>query len=174
MAITKDQKQTQLTELSNQMREASSIAFAKYWWLTVKDLSDLRNTLRESWASLKVIKKTLIKRAAKDVFDIEIDDSCLDGQICVVCSKDELTVWPKIIKKIWKDNENLTLEWWILDWKSLSKKDIIALASLPSKEELIAKMLWSLNSPISWFASVWQNVISGFVRCLNAHRENQS
>ncbi len=172
MAISKDKKKEQLLELANQMRDASSIVFTQYSWLTVSEISDLRKKLREVWATMKVIKKTLIKLAAKQVYDVDLDDKYLEWQVAVVCSQEELTSWPKIIKKSSKTLEGLKLVWGILDWKELSTKDVQALASLPSKEELIAKMLWSFMSPIQWFYSVNKSVFSWFARVLDAHKQN--
>ena len=172
MAITKDQKKIQLTELMNQIRDAKSVVFAQYAWISVKDLSEIRSQLRETWSSIRVIKKTLIKLAAKDLYGIDVDDANLEGQIAVICSNNELTDWPKIIKKASKKLKELKLIWWILEEKSLTLQQVKELADMPSKEELVAKLLWSLMSPIQGFYSWNKAVLSWFARVLDGHREN--
>lgn len=172
MAISKEKKWKQLLELANQMREASSVVFTQYSWLPVSQISKLRKTLRESWATLKVIKKTLIKLAAKEVYNIDLDDKNLEWQVAVICSNEEITSWPKIVKTSSKTMKTLKLVWGILDWKVLSTKEVQYLADLPSKEELIAKLLWSFMSPIQWFYWVNKWVLSWFARVLDWHRQN--
>lgn len=172
MAITKDKKQQQLLEITNLMRDAKSVVFAQYAWLSVKDISSLRKSLRGEWATIRVIKKTLIKLAAKDLYSVDVDDKNLEWQIAVICSNDELTAWPKIIKKAWKVLKQLKLTWGIFEGKTLSFSEVTNLADMPSKEELIAKMLWSFMSPIQWFYSANKAVLSWFARVLDGHREN--
>lgn len=169
--ITRQQKIEQLTELSNQMREAKSTIFVEFTKITVEDAKKIRWELRESWASMKVIKKTLIKKAAKDTFDVEIWDEQLNGQIAVICSNEELVAGPKIMKKYSKDLE-IKLTWGIFEENLLSQSQATELANLPSKEELIAKMLWSFMSPIQGFYSANKAVLSWFARVLDGHREN--
>lgn len=170
MAITRQQKQEQITDLSNQIREAKTVVFANFTWVTVEAAKKIRAELRENGASMKVIKKKLIQIAAKDVFGVEVSEDQLPGQIAVVCSNEELVAGPKIMKKFWKDF-SIRLTWWIFEEKVLTEAQAIELAELPSKEELIAKMLWSFMSPIQGFYSANKAVLSGFARVLDAHRE---
>lgn len=81
MAITKQQKEQQLSELINQIREAKSTVFVEFSKITVESAKAIRRDLRESWASMRVIKKTLIKRAVKETFDVEVWDEQLNGQM---------------------------------------------------------------------------------------------
>lgn len=172
MAITKQQKSEQLLEITNQMQGAKSIVFAQYAWISVNNVRLVKTKLREAWVSFKVIKKTLIKIAAKNLFWVEIDDNNLEWQIAVICSNNDIVSWPKIIKAEWKKFKSLKLLWWIFEWKSLSQSDTLELANLPSREELISKLLWSFMAPIQWFYGVNKWVLSGFARVLNAHKEN--
>jgi len=171
MAITKQQKAEQLSELSNQLREAKSIVFAQFSWVSVEAAKKIRKDLRDKWAAMKVIKKTLIKLAAKDVFWLDISDDLLPWQIAVICSNDEIVWWPKVIKSFSKDFD-IKLTWWIFEEKILDKAQAKELADMLSKEELIAKMLWSMMAPIQWFYSANKAVLSWFARVLDWHREN--
>jgi len=171
MAITKQQKEEQLSGLINQIREAKSTVFVEFSKITVEAAKTIRKELRESWASMKVIKKTLIKKAVKDTFDIEVWDDQLNGQIAVICSNEELVSGPKIMKKYSKNLE-IKLTWGIFEEKLLTQAQTQELADMLSKEELIAKMLWSFMSPIQGFYSANKAVLSGFARVLDGHREN--
>ena len=171
MAITKQQKNDQLADLSNQIREAKSVVFAQFTWVSVEDAKKIRKDLREQWAVMKVIKKTLIKLAAKEVHWIEISDESLQGQIAVICSNNEIVWWPKVIKSFSKGLD-IKLTWWIFEEKALSQAQAQELADMLSKDQLIAKMLWSMMAPIQWFYSANKAVLSGFARVLNGHREN--
>ena len=171
MAITKQQKIDQLADLSNQIRESKSVVFAQFSWVSVENAKKIRKDLRESWATMKVIKKTLIKIAAKETFWAEISDESLQGQIAVICSNDEIVSGPKVIKKYSKDLD-IKLTWWIFEEKLLSKSQAQELADMLSKEELIAKMLWSMMAPVQWFYSANKAVLSGFARVIDWHREN--
>ena len=171
MAITKQQKIDQLSELSNQIREAKSVVFAQFSWVSVEKAKKIRRSLAEQWAKMKVIKKTLIKIAAKEVYWIEVSDESLQWQIAVICSNDEIVWWPKVIKSFSKDLD-IKLTWWIFEEKELSKAQAQELANMLSKDQLIAKMLWSMMAPIQWFYSANKAVLSGFARVLDGHREN--
>lgn len=169
--ITRQQKIDQLTELSNQLRESKSVVFAEFKWVTVEAAKKIRKDLREQWATMRVIKKTLIKIAAKDVFWAEVTDDLLQGQIAVICSNDEVVSGAKVIKKYSKELD-IKLTWWLFESQVLNKSQAQELADMLSKEELIAKMLWSFMAPIQWFYSANKAVLSGFARVLDGHREN--
>jgi large subunit ribosomal protein L10 len=172
MSVAKENKAQQISELANQLRQAQSIVFSKYWWLKVKEVNELKKQFRAVWVSMKVMKKTLIKRAAKEVFSVDIDDSNLEWQVAVICSNKDLTSWPKLIKQLWRKLKALQLVWWILEWKSLTKSQVIELADMPSHSELVAKLLWTFMAPIQWFYSANKQVLAWFARVLDAHREN--
>ena len=169
--ITRQQKIDQLAELSNQIREAKSVVFAKYSWVSVEASKKIRKDLREAWATMRVIKKTLIKIAAKETFWAEISDDLLQGQIAVICSNDEVVSGAKVIKKYSKDLD-IKLTWWIFEEKVISKAQAQELADMLSKDQLIAKMLWSMMAPVQWFYSANKAVLSWFARVLDWHREN--
>lgn len=174
MSVAKNKKAQQITELANQLRQAQSVVFSQYWGLTVKEISELKKQFRSVWVSMKVMKKTLIKLAAKEVFSIDIDDSNLEWQVAVICSNQDLVSWPKLVKQLWRKLKALQLVWWILEWKALTKAQALELADMPSREELIAKLLGSFMAPIQWFYSANRQVLAWFARVLDAHRENLS
>lgn len=172
MPLNREQKEEQVSLLVEKMKEAKSIVFANYSDIPMTAQNNLRNTLREGKAELKVAKKTLIKVAAKELGIEEISDEILSGQIVAAFSYDEPTVGPQAIKKMSKDLKSLKLLGGIFDGKVLDLAQVTELADLPPKEVLYAKLLGSMMSPVSGFVGTSSNVISGFVRVLNAHKEN--
>ncbi len=171
MAITKEKKAEILQDLVEKFGKSKTVVFSDYRGLDVSSISDLRNKLRESGSEAKVAKKTLIKLAVKENNLGEIGDDIMKGPVAVTFSYEDEFSGLKVLFNFSKDNENLKLLGGIIDGKIVSGDEIIALAKLPSKEELYAKLLGSLNSPISGFVGIASNLISGFVRVLNAYKD---
>ncbi len=171
MSIAKEKKSEQVKKLANDLRQAQSVIFAKYGWLTFKELNGLKKQLRAAWASIQVAKKTLIKIAAKEVFSIDIPWGDIEGQIALICSNKDMTSWARITKDAWKKLKALQIVSWIVESRFLNKSQALEIASLPTKEQLISKLLWTFMAPIQWFHSTTHWVISWFARVLNAHKE---
>ena len=167
MAITREKKQQQLQVLIEKMQKAKSIVFAKYSETSVANQNKVRNALRAQHAELKVAKKTLIRLAAKSIGIENILDEALEGQIAVAFSYEDAIAGAQILKKLSKEIPEIALKGGIFEGKALGTADIIELASLPSKEVLIARLLGSMLSPVSGFVGVGSGIISGFVRVLD-------
>lgn len=172
MAITKDQKKEILTELVDKFGRSKSIIFADYRGLDVASVSDLRAELREKGAECKVAKKTLIKLAAKENKIDELSDEVMDGPVAATFSYEDELSGLKVLFKFSKKNDNLKLLGGVIDGKVVGTDEINALAKLPGREELLAKMIGSMNSPISGFVGVMSNLVSGFVRVLGAYKDS--
>jgi len=168
MAVTKSKKKEILSELLAQMKDAKSIVFADSKGCTVKDLSNLRRSLREKGVKYQIAKKTLIRIAAKELGYTEIPTESLEGAIGVACSMEDEIAGAKIINDLGKKNKNLSLRGGLFNGKVLSISEVKQLATLPSKEELLAKFVYILKSPISGFHGVLQGTLSSFVRVLDA------
>lgn len=172
MPLSRSQKEELVVQLVEKMKEAKSVVFAKYTNIPVTKQSEIRRLLQKDNAELKVIKKSLIRLAAKEMGIPEIDNSLLEGQIVVAFSYGEATTGPQIIKKQAKNLESLDLLGGIYDGKLMNTQEVQAFADLPPKEVLLAQLLGALQGPISGFTQVSNGVISGFARVLNAHKEN--
>lgn len=168
MSITKVQKKEILSLLLAQMKEAKSVIFANSKGCTVKDLSNLRRTLRAEGVKFQIAKKTLIRLAAKELGYGEIPKESLEGAIGVACAMEDEIAGAKIIHELGKKNANLVLRGGLFNGKVLSIAEVKQLATLPSKQELLAKFVYILKSPIQGFHGVLQGTISGFVRVLDA------
>jgi len=175
MPITRKQKEEILAGLVKKFKEAQSIVFAQNKGLTVNQVQELKRKLREKNADMKVAKKTLMKIAAKEAgYDVEIPDEAMVGAIGAVFSNDDVAAGAKIVYDYARKHKALALLGGLLDGKVMTMEEAKALAMLPSKEELMAKLVYLLKSPISGFHGVLNNTIAGFVRALNAIAKKQT
>ncbi|MCK5607784.1 50S ribosomal protein L10, partial [Candidatus Pacearchaeota archaeon] len=171
MAITKQQKDDILQGLVDKFAKSKSVIFTDYRGLDVASVSDLRTKLREGGAEAKVAKKTLMRLAAKDQKIDEIPDEILDGPVAATFSYEDELGGLKILFNFSKENEKLKLLGGIIDGKIVGKDEIIQLAKLPSRDELLAKLIGSMNAPVSGFVGIMSNLMSGFVRVVSAYKE---
>lgn len=175
MPITRQKKEEILAGLVKKFKEAQSIVFAQNKGLTVNQVQELKRKLREKNADMKVAKKTLMKIAAKEAgYNVEIPDEAMVGAIGAVFSNDDVAAGAKIVYDYAKKHKALSLLGGLLDGKIMTLDEAKALATLPSKEELMAKLVYLLKSPISGFHGVLNNTIAGFVRALNAIAKKQA
>jgi large subunit ribosomal protein L10 len=173
MAITRLKKEEILKSLVESFGSAKSIVFARNNGLSVKDTKELRSTLRGENITFQVAKKTLFKKAAEanNMTGFELD--LLEGAVGVAISSEDEVIPAKMIATFAKKNENVELVAGIVDGKFLGESEIKELSNLPSKEELYAKLLGSMQAPLSGFVGIGNNLISGLVRTLDQVREQK-
>lgn len=172
MAISRAKKEQILSDLRELLKGATSVVFVKNSGLTMEEMMEMRGKLRQSGSSFKIAKKTLIELALKEENLPEVDAAILEGPIGVALGADEVTS-AKVLSDFAKDHETVELMGGILDGKVLSRDDVIALSKIPSKEELLAKMVGSLKSPISGFHGVLHGTLRGFVQVLGQIKEQK-
>lgn len=165
MPKTKEQKKEILRDLAEKVSKAKSVIFARFNKLTVKENQDLRNVLRKEEGEYYVAKKTLMDLAFKDSKIEGLDIKNFAGQIATVFGYGDEAAPAKTValfKKKLEDKEKIELIGGILEGKFVTAEEANALANLPSRQELYAKIVGSLNAPISGFA----NVLAGNLRSL--------
>ncbi len=172
MAVTKQKKEEILAELIEKFTRSQSVVFADYRGLDVASISDLRNKLREGDAEMKVAKKTLIGLAAKDQKIENIDDTGMEGPIAATFSYEDPLAGIKVLFNFSKQNDNLKLLGGVIDGKAVGPDVIERYAKIPGREELLAKFIGSMNSPVSGFVGTLNNVLSGFVRVVSAYKDS--
>lgn len=163
MATSRQQKEEILKEITADMAAAKGVVFVDLLGLTVEQSQELRNKLREKGVKTKVAKKTLIMLAGKEN-GLEIEKSLLDGQIALAFSMDDEIAAAQELYKMGKANEKIKLVGGIFEGKVAGKDMIMQVAQLPSKEELLAKLVGSMRAPVSGFHGVLRNTLSGFVQ----------
>lgn len=159
MAVTKAKKNIILSDLIEKLKSAKSVWFTTTNAMTVEDFSNLRNELRPTNTSYTLAKKTIIKIAVKEVYGLDLDLDLIPGQIWVICSSWDAIAWLSktndFIKKIFNKKVQVQkIEWAasIFEWKINGLEDTKTIASMPSKETLLGRLVWSMQSPIAGLA----------------------
>jgi large subunit ribosomal protein L10 len=173
MPISKQQKEEVIKQLSSDLGKAKSVVLSVYSKLTVNDDHGLRADLREAKVDYKVVKKTLLKRALADAKLESIDLNNVRGNVAVATSGDEISA-AKVLQKFSKGNENLSIIAGYLESIPIDISKIMELALLPSKEEMIAKTLATINAPIQNFVGVLAGTTRNLLYALNAIKESKS
>ncbi len=159
-------KKVVVEEIAQKVKSSKSVVLVDYNRLTVSEVSELRNKCRQAGCEYKVYKNTLVRKALNELGYNQFDAD-LNGPTAVTFSQDETSA-AKVMVAAAKDYEDkIVLKSAFVDNAYVDKAGIKALASMPSKDELVAKMLGSLQAPIANFAGVLSNLVSGIVRVLD-------
>jgi large subunit ribosomal protein L10 len=161
--------QASLTELSEKVAKAKSIIVADYSGTTVKDQVTLRSAIKQAGGEVVVAKNTIIDLA---IGKGKVSDS-LHGMNAAVFAYDDAVAPVKALFEFHKKNEKLVIKQGYMDEKVLSTDEVIALSKLPSKNELIAKLLMILKSPGQGFVNVLTANQRNLVYALNAVAEKK-
>jgi len=161
MPLTKEQKRKIIEDLKEKIGQQKMMIFVDFKSLKVKDLFDLRKRLRIADGLLTVAKKTLLDLAFKER-KLKIDVKKLAGQLAIIFGfKDEIKP-AKIVYQFSQENKNLKILGGFFENKFREAEEIITLAQLPTREELLAKLTGSIRAPISGLI----NVLEGNLRSL--------
>lgn len=172
MPKTREEKKEILKKIEDKLKQAKSVIFSSDTGSTVKVSEALRNELKANDAEYLIAKKTLLKKALKDLPEVDQLDE-LKGSVGVTVSYGDEVIGAKILNKFAKDSETLELGGGILEGQFILAEKVKRLASLPSREELLAKLVGSLNSPMSGMVSVLSGTTRNFVGVLNAIKEKK-
>ncbi len=166
MSANFEAKKAVVQEITEKIKASKSVVFVDYNKLTVKEVSELRNKCKQADCEYKVYKNTLVRKALNDL-GFKDFDADLNGPTAVAFGADETTA-AKVMVAAAKDyDQKITLKSAFVDNSYVDKAGVKALASMPSREELVAKMLGSMQAPMSNFAGVLNNLVAGIVRVLN-------
>jgi len=153
MALTKAQKIEVLNNLKELISNAKSVGFTTNTGLTVEEITDLRVGLREVDSTFTLAKKTLIKRAFKEALDVELDDSLLPGQIALVISNEDAVAGLGKVNEFRKKVEDkVEWAWGYFEGEVKNAEEIAQIASMPSRETLLGRLVGSMQSPLSSLA----------------------
>ena len=170
-------KQAVVAQLKEQLESAKGVVLTSYKGLTVAQDTELRRELREAGVSYHVVKNTMLRIAAKEA-GIEGIEEHLECTTAFAFSTEDAVAPAKVIcgfikKNKLEDAEVLTVKVGMVEGKVIGVDEVKALAALPSREELIAKLLGSMNAPISNTVNVLQGVIRNAVYVLDAIRSQK-
>ena len=146
-------KQPIVAEISEAIKEAQSVVLVDYRGLTVEQDTNLRKELREAGVMYKVYKNTMMNFAFKGT-DFEALAPYLEGPSAVAISTTDATAPARILAKVAKDAKALEIKAGVVEGVVYDAQGMQAIANIPSREELISKLLGSIQSPITNFARV--------------------
>ena len=152
--MNRQQKEQMVESLRDSFAQSSSSFLVDYRGLSVAQLQSLRADLRKSGGKLQVTKARLMKRAAEGLEGAQEMTPFFKNQVALVFAKDEPPVVAKSLHTFAQENESLKIVAGCLDQQLLDESGVIRMASLPSKEVLLAKLLGTLQAPIQQCVTV--------------------
>ena len=150
-------KQPIVDEIKAKVEGAATVVLVDYRGLTVEQDTRLRKNLREAGCEYKVYKNTLMKRAFEGTDFAQLDD-LLDGPSAIAISKEDATAPIRILNNIAKEADAMEFKGAVVEGTFYDVDGVKSLANIPSREELISKLLGSIQSPISNFARVIKQI----------------
>ncbi|MDD5377458.1 MAG: 50S ribosomal protein L10 [Candidatus Gracilibacteria bacterium] len=155
MAISKAKKGEILAVLEAHLKASTSVAFTSNTGMTALDVTTMKKELRVQDTTFMLAKKTLMRLAFKNVFNIELDIDTLPGQVAIIISKGDKVAGLAVVNKYakeWAKEQKMKFVGGFFDGVLLDAKAISRIAGLPSREVLLAKLLGSMMSPVSGLA----------------------
>jgi large subunit ribosomal protein L10 len=175
MPKTKQQKQVILRDLAKKFEQAKSVVFAHFTGLKVVDNEMLRQDLKQEQSEYYVAKKTLLNLALKDKNLADFDPKGADGQLAVIFGYEDEVAPAKILNKFIKDHEGqVKFLGGILEGKVIDAKAVTILANVPTRTELYAKLVGSINAPVSGFVNALAGNLRNLVNVLHAVQEKKT
>ncbi len=161
------QKQDAIEALKGVFDSAGAVVVTHYLGLTVAEMTDLRGKLREQGATLKVVKNTLVQKALDGSVG-EAGDALFKGPVAIAFAADPVSA-AKVATQYAKDHEKFTVVGGLMGQQVLDQKAVTALATLPSLDQLRAKIIGLLQAPATKIAGVLQAPAGQLARVLNAY-----
>ncbi|MHA3904283.1 50S ribosomal protein L10 [Castellaniella sp. WN] len=171
MSLNRQEKAVVIEEVSAEVGRAQSIIVAEYRGLDVASVTVLRKTARESGVYLRVLKNTLVRRALAGT-PFEGLSAQLTGPLIYGISADPVAA-AKVLADFAKSNDKLVITGGALPNSLLNQDGVKALATMPSREELLSKLLGTMQAPIAQFVRTLNEVPTKFVRGLAAVRDQK-
>ncbi|MCX8565889.1 MAG: large subunit ribosomal protein L10 [Glomeribacter sp. 1016415] len=148
--LNREDKQAVVAEVAAKVAQAQTMVLAEYRGITVGDLTRLRAQAREQQVYLRVLKNTLVRRAVADTPFASLTEQ-MTGPLIYGISEDAIAA-AKVLHTFAKSNDKLVIRSGIYEGKVMDQAAVQALATIPSREELLAKLLGVMQAPISGFA----------------------
>lgn len=172
MAITLTQKQEMVSELTALAGESISAVAADYRGMTVSEMTELRQAARKSRVTMRIYRNTLARRALK-----ETDFSCLDealvGPIVLLFAHDEPGAAARVLRDFIKSNDKIEVKALAMEGGLLAPNQLAAVASLPSRDEALAKLMSQMLAPITQLTRTINEPAAQLVRAVAAVRDTK-
>jgi len=172
LSLNLEQKQAVVADVAKAISGAQAIVMAENRGMVVGDMTQLRAKARASGVYFRVVKNTLVRRAVADTPFAVLSDKMV-GPLAYGIGTDPVAV-AKVLNDFAKSHEKFVITGGAMPGKVMSAQDVAALAALPSREELIARLLVTMQAPIAKFVRTLNEVPGKFVRGLAAVRDAKS
>jgi large subunit ribosomal protein L10 len=172
LSLNLEEKKAVVAEVAAQVAAAQTVVVAEYRGITVENMTQLRAQARKEGVYLRVLKNTLVRRAIEGTPFAGISDQ-LVGPLAYGVSKDPVAA-AKVMHEFAKTNDKFVIKAGAMPNFIMSAKDVGNLASMPSRDELLAKLLGTMQAPIAQFVRTLNEVPTKFVRGLAAVRDKQA
>ena len=171
MSLNLEEKKAVVAEVSDKVAQAQAIVLAEYRGLTVEHMTQLRVNARNSGVYLRVLKNTLARRAVTGTPFEKLAEQMV-GPLAYGISEDPVAA-AKVLSEFAKGNDKFIVKVGAMPNQVMSAADVKQLATMPSREELLAKLLGTMQAPIAKFVQTLNEVPSKFVRALAAVRDEK-
>jgi large subunit ribosomal protein L10 len=171
LSLNLQQKEAVVADVAKAVSGAQAIILAENRGLPVADMTQLRAKARASGVYFKVVKNTLVRRAVADTPFAPLADR-MSGPLAYGIGADPVAV-AKVLSDFAKTHEKLVIAGGAMPGQVMSAKDVVALASLPSREELLARLVGTMQAPIAKFVRTLNEVPAKFVRTVAAVRDSR-
>ena len=171
MSLNLEEKKAVVTEVAERVKTAQAIVLAEYRGIEVVDMTRLRAKARQAGVYLRVLKNSLARRAVVDTPFAELSDMMV-GPLAYGISADPVAV-AKVLNDFAKTNDKLVIKGGSMANYVLDAKGVKALATMPSRDELLAKLMGTMQAPITKFVQTLNEVPTKFVRGLAAVRDEK-
>lgn len=166
MSLNLEQKKAAVAEIGAQVAQAQAIVLAEYRSLPVVEMTALRKKAREAGVYFRVLKNTLVRRAVADTPFMGLADK-MTGPLAYGISADPVAV-AKVLQDFAKANDKLVITAGAMPGSMMSPKQVATLASMPSRQELLAMLVGTMQAPVVKFVQTLNEVPGKFVRTLAA------
>jgi len=171
LGLNLEQKQAVVSEIAAKLANAQALIVAEYRGLDVARVTQLRAKARKSGLYLRVLKNTLARRAVKGTPFEQLSDQMI-GPLMYGIANDPVA-GAKVLADFAKENELFVIRGGAMPGSRMSDKDVKALAQLPSREELLARLLGTMQAPVARLVRTMNEVPGKFVRTLAAYRDSK-
>ena len=169
MSLNLEQKQAVVAEVSEQLAKAQTVILAEYRSVPVKDMTELRRKARGSGVYLRVLKNTLARRAVAETPFKGLTEKMV-GPLAYGISSDPVAA-AKVLQEFAKENEKFVIKAGAMPNVMMSAREVAELARMPSRQELLTKLVGTMQAPNAKFVRTLNEVPSKFVRTLAAVRD---
>ena len=168
-----EKNQDELAQLTEKLDKAKAVYFTDFLGLDVSSITELRSEFFKASVEFKVAKNTLLKLAAENI-NLEGLDDFLVGSTAIAISYDEPTAPAKVLKKFTEDHDKPEVKAILFDGEVLDGSEYLKFATLPTKDELLTKLVLMVNSPITILARTLSSSMTNFVNGLNNLKNTKS